>query len=151
MIALHCISFHDLQEAEFRHRGNNNGFFGSVQHFTCDDKCGLFVPLHRLSPNPGSPPTATGSQHQHSQAHTAMNKALDHPLQGIKNRHPPKPQFQLKDRVTVYNKYGEGVHGKVKWTDSVVVAGQKFIAVGIRLVSFLSSYNIKCNLKQSNS
>ena len=102
----------------------------------CDDKCALFVPLDRLSPpSPRSSPLR--SLQQQSPTHMPIIQTLDNSLQATPL---PKPRFQLNDRVYVHNKYGQSAHGKVKWTDSVVDAGQSYIAVGIRLVSFLTSH-----------
>ena len=86
-----------------------------------------------------APSTDLQRQHQmttRSQSKVQQSDLDRHGYHRDRSPKQPRPHYRMNDRVVVHNNQGIGFHGTVKWTEEVVYAGDKLMAVGIETVSY---------------
>ena len=127
-----------------------------MQYFECDENCGLFVGLEKLSSGPQGSSRAKVSSSSLSVVNERSERRL--PVLGQQhndssNQHvmttrskgnnessvdAPQNAFKIRDRVVVYNKKNVRVPGVVVWVNKMKTPGPDgitFTAVGIETVS----------------
>lgn len=101
-----------------------------MQCFQCEENCGLFVGLDKLSRDPQGSSRAKGSSSsQNVTDETSVRKSS-----GSNVNASPKG-FKIGDRVVVYNKKNIPVHGVVVWVGKYSGPGVNFTMLGIETVS----------------
>ena len=154
--------FFNTQDEQCRGNGTTDGTFQGTRYFLCEDNCGLFVGLDKLSPDrhgsslinePRSAKSyakvASHGPQQRAQSHQLDNTT---PADNTRSRShvvsrpgsketcvdPPShpPRFQKGERVVAFTKKGGRVHGTVRWVGRGV-SSRKFAItiVGIETVS----------------
>ena len=109
---------------ECKYHGTNNGKFKDTRYFKCENDCGMFVGLDKISerrvtiiPKPAS-----------SSANSSGTKSLKK-----QKSEEQKMEFELGDRVMAFDDNGGTVYGTVKWTGGG--SGRFGKIVGIETVS----------------
>ena len=160
---VHCQNLYfKTQDEQCRGNGTTDGMFHGLRYFQCEDNCGLFVGLDKLSPDcqgsslmtepRGAKSYAKVASHgppQSVQSHQPDNTS---PADNTRSRShlvsrpggkescidpPSRPHcFEKGDRVVAFTKKGVHVRGTVRWVGRSV-ASQKFTitVVGIETVS----------------
>ena len=142
-LLLHCsylsswCPYGCVQDKAYFGYGTTDGVFQDDRYFHCDPDCGLFVSLKKLS---RYPPVDTLSQPppsvpHHSQQPHSITRDREKPVDSLKYR------YKIGDRVVVFNKKGNGVHGTVKWVGihsfTVDKKEHAIKAVGVETVSLV--------------
>ena len=146
------------QDPQYRGKGTTDGTFRDQRYFHCEDNCGLFVALDKLSPDSqGSSLTkeprggksyakvASYEPPQSSQLHWPDSGS---PASSTRSRSQAvskessvdqitSSRFKKGNRVVAFNKNGTAVHGTVRWVGKNATASRKFTVtvVGIETVS----------------
>ena len=113
----------------YRGRGFTNGEFRGVPYFQCEENCGMFVSLEKISPL-ARVGTQTGS-------HIPIDK-LQISRRVSQEIQPPLTAkdlpFKRGNRVVVHNKKGVVCRGTVKWIGNTT-GKLNFPIAGIEMVS----------------
>ena len=146
------IPYFTTQDPQYRGKGTTDGTFRDQRYFHCEDNCGLFVALDKLSPDPqGSSLTkepgggksyakvaSHGPSSQGGQSTPAANtRSRSHAVSKESSVDQlTSSRFKKGNRVVAFNKNGIGVHGTVRWVGKAT-ASRKFTVtvVGIETVS----------------
>lgn len=125
-----------MQDEQCRGCGTTDGMFRDERYFACDDKCGLFVALNKLSMDREGntlemPPrgdqsctkavshgTATsGQSYLLVSGPPAVNTwARSEAITKRPTVHDdPPPRFKKGDRVVAFDRKGNCIHGTVRW------------------------------------
>ena len=110
--------------------GTTDGSFQGKRYFTCQDSCGLFLPLHLVHPTEGAfqsqskitPFECTGSPRSDKKskptyAHAATKGNSSQPSHIEECAvDPPPPIFKIGERVAFFNTKGVKHYGVVGWT-----------------------------------
>ena len=154
--------YFNTQDEQFRGNGSTDGTFHGLRHFQCEDNCGLFVGLDKLSPDRQDSSLTMEPRGAKSYAKVS-NRRPPHSVQShqpdntspVDNTHsrshvvsrpegkescvnpPPRPpHFKPGDRVVAFTKKGLRVHGTVRWIGRTVASRKFTVAVvGIETVS----------------
>ena len=154
--------YFNTQDEQCRGNGTTDGTFQGMRYFICEDNCGLFVGLDKLSPDRhgsslvneprGAKSYAKVASHgpqQRVQSHQLDNtppadntRSRSHVVSRTGGKEtcvdPPShpPRFQKGDRVVAFGKKGIRVHGTVRWVGRNVASRKFTITVmGIETVS----------------
>ena len=85
--------------------GTTDGTFQSKRYFTCQDDCGLFIPLHLVHPIEEFPSNSEFTSSE-SKPHTTTK--------GNSSQHN-ESEFKIDQRITFYNNKGVKHYGVVGW------------------------------------
>ena len=107
--------------------GTTDGTFQDVRYFQCEDGCGLFVPLHLISPADDAfvqnkPVECEEERERNKQTlgtetPASYSAAVTKGEQCESSVDPPNPSvFQVGQRVMFHDKNGDKFYGVVKWT-----------------------------------
>ena len=124
------------QEEVYRGQGVTDGTFRGKRHFVCEDNCGMFVALDKLSHDregndfTAAPPSGQRYTGQDTVPREPLQKP-SHPVtrsaaaaaaaaaaakkEGQKPGSLTQSRFKVKDRVVVYDKNDRAVHGTVRY------------------------------------
>ena len=106
-----------VQELKFRGLGSSNGRYHDIRYFPCDNKCGEFVALDRLS----------RMKTEHKRKFRSLN-----PSQRADFSTSMTVGLPSGERVVVYNRKNIPIHGTVRWRGQHGTLGE---IVGIETVS----------------
>ena len=149
------ILYFTTQDPQYRGKGTTDGTFRDQRYFHCEDNCGLFVALDKLSPDAqGSSLTKeprSGKSYAKVASHGPPEGGQSTPAANTRSRSQaisrheskessvdrlPPPRFNPGDRVVAFNKKGIPVHGKVRWVGRNTASQKHIITVaGIETVS----------------
>ena len=125
-----------MQEEQYRGlgAGTTDGTFRNVRYFTCEDKCGLFVALDKLSIDPEGNtlekaprggqsyanavqgPATSGRSYLHDSGPPADNlRPRSQAIQRPNVHDDRRPQFKKGDRVVAFDRKANCIHGTVCW------------------------------------
>lgn len=127
-----------MQDEQYRGHGTTDGTFRHARYFLCEEKCGLFVALDKLSMNPegntlekaprggqsnsyavsrGS--TTSGRSYPQDNGPPADNlRPRSQAIQQPNVRDDQRPRFKKGDRVVAFDRKGNCIHGTVCWAGS---------------------------------
>ena len=106
-----------VQELKFRGLGSSNGRYHDIRYFPCDNKCGEFVALDRIS----------RMKTEHKRKFRSLN-----PSQRADFSASMTVGLLSGERVIVYNRKNVPIHGTVRWRGQHGTLGE---IVGIETVS----------------
>jgi len=155
-----------MQDEQHRGHGSTDGTYRNERYFVCEDKCGLFVALDKLSMDCEGSTLEKAPQGGQSYA-----SAVSHGWSCLQDSGPPADntrarsqaimrlpivhddqigRFKKGDRVVVFDKKGNRIHGTVRWAgkNERMRNYYKFL-VGIETVSSACYYN--CSLILSST
>ena len=148
-VVIHLLGY--IQDKAYFGYGTTDGIFQDDQYFRCNPDCGLFVSLEKLSKYPPvdaysqAPPSGThhSQQPQSGRRHSQQQQSTpqDRGSAVGSNTDPQTYRYKIGDRVVVFTKKGDGVHGTVKWVGihSFTVNGKEHAVktVGVETVSLV--------------
>ena len=130
--------------------GTTEGTFQGKRYFTCQDGCGLFLPLHLMHPTEEvpsqnkiipsecteSPRSDRKSRPTYAHAATKGNSSQPSHIDKESAVDPAPPLFINGERVTFYNNKGVKHYGVVGWTGRETKTRKfPYVIVGITTVS----------------
>ena len=121
-MSLSCLLVEDesSQDKNYLGWGSTDGTFQEQQYFTCQRNHGLFVSVEKLFP--------LGQPAGRGRESPRLVSSLD-----------PHYRYKIGDRVVVFTKKGDAVHGTVKWVGMYSLTVDKkphsFKAVAVETVS----------------
>ena len=156
--------FLSLQDEQYRGLGTTDGTFRDVRYFICEEKCGLFVALDKLSMDSdgnileaaphGGHSYSNAVSHGTARSDRSYPQDSGHPTDNLRPRSQAvqrpnvrddqRPRFKKGDRVVAFNKKGHRIHGTVRWVGKNEKARICTFVVGIETVS--SSHLLYCSL-----
>ena len=161
------ISNYSIQDQQYRGLDYTDGTFCDVRYFNCEDECGLFVALDKLSIDPeGNTLEAAprgGQNYAKSVSHGSATSDRLYPQgggppadntrarsqavqqQNVQRHDDRLPRYKKGDRVVAFDKTGNRIHGTVRWIGTTDRT-QHFI-VGIETVSSGNFCFIQASLK----
>ena len=130
------------QDPQYRGKGTTDGTFRDQRYFHCEDNCGLFVALDKLSPD-----SQGSSLTKEPRGGKSYAKVASHGTSHVVSRpgsketcvdpRPHPPRFQKGERVVAFNKKGSRVHGTVRWVGRNTATQKHTVTIaGIETVSF---------------
>lgn len=133
-----------MQDEQYRGQGTTDGTFRDMRYFHCEDKCGLFVALDKLSMDRegntleaeprGGQSYAKAVSHGTTVSSRSCRQNSGPPADNTRARSQrPLPRFKTGDRVVAFDKTGNRIHGTVRWV-GMIDKVQHFV-VGIETVS----------------
>lgn len=152
-----CVLCVHMQEEQYRGRGTTDGTFRNERYFRCEDKCGLFVALDKLSMdregNTLEKPPRGGQSYAKAASHGTAANSRSYPQesggpadnaqargQAITKRptvhDDPLPRFNKGDRVVAFDRKGNRIYGTVRWVGKNETARKCTFLVGIETVSY---------------
>ena len=149
------IPYFTTQDPQYRGKGTTDGTFRDQRYFHCEDNCGLFVALDKLSPDsqgssltkepPSGKSYAKVASHGPPQGGQSTPAANTRARRQVISRHESKessvdrhgpPRFKPGDRVVAFNKKGIRVHGTVRWVGRNTATQKHTVTIaGIETVS----------------
>ena len=132
--------------------GTTDGTFRGIRYFSCQDKCGLFVPLHLVHPIEEVPPQSTEctvslqSDQRSKPTYTATKDNSPQPSHiGKESAVDLAPSiFKIGERVAFYSTKGVKNYGVVGWTGRETKS-RKFPYVIVGIVTVSSIMHACCN------
>ena len=115
--------------------GTTDGSFQGKRYFTCQDGCGLFLPLHLLHPTEEIPSQSKITQRlkMPTYAHTATKGSI--PQSAV---NPGPLIFKIGERVAFYSIKGVKHYGVIGWAGRETKARKfPYVIVGIITVSII--------------
>ena len=109
---------------ECKYHGTNNGKFKDTQYFKCENDCGMFVGLDKISERRVTIITKPAGASADSNGTKPLKK---------QKSEEQKMEFEVGDRVMAFDDNGGTVYGTVKWTGGG--SGRFGKIVGIETVS----------------
>lgn len=103
-----------MQEGQYRGHGITDGTYRNERYFHCEDKCGLFVALDKLSMDREGNILEKAPRGGHGYAKAASHKTAARRPTTIHNDRLPR--FKKGDRVVAIDKKGIYIHGTVRWS-----------------------------------
>lgn len=153
--------FLSMQDKQYRGHGTTDGTFRNERYFACEDKCGLFVALDKLSmdregstlekaPRSGQsyasavshgPAASSQSYLQDSGPPADNTRARSQAIMRQPAVHDKQiGRFKKGDRVVAFDKKGNRIHGTVRWSGMNETLRNRNFLVGIETVSSANYY-----------
>ena len=127
--------------------GTTDGTFRGERYFSCQDGCGLFLPLHHMHPTEEAPSQSkitpsecTESPRSDKKSKPTYANAATKGNSSQRNQESavdlPPPIFKIGERVAFYNSKGVKHYGVVGWTGRETKARKfPYVIIGIMTVS----------------
>ena len=128
--------------------GTTDGSFQGKRYFTCQDGCGLFLPLHLVYPTEEAFQSQSKITSESLRSDKRLKPTYAHAAtKGSSSQHshieecavyPPSPLHKIGERVAFYNKKGVKHYGVVDWTGRETKTSKfPYVVIGIITVSIL--------------